>query len=372
MAGRFDGGCLNTMAVPIPASAECITPAWLSQVLPFCQGAGAATVTACTATPIGQDLGFTGGRLYRITLTYADGPATGPLTIVAKLSPADPDRAREFSHANQREVAFYAQQGKAGFAGPQGHYSACETDHGTSIILMQDLGHLRAVPFVQGMGPRDAGAVIDTLAALHCAWWNSPDLGGFGGAALADEFDLAGCWARFPAAAVSVVGQTEIRDSFWVLGHSIVAHRAAIFGDLGDANPLTCVHRDLQADNVMFDDDGRAVLFDWQMVGRGRGVSDVAYLLISSLLPEVRRTHERALVARYHQALLVAGITGYSAIDCWRDYLRGCAGKFLLTVVASVLFDNASAHKRAWRRADLTRLMAFCHDHKISVRTFMD
>ena len=115
---------------------------------------------------------------------------------------------------------------------------------------------------------------------------------------------------------------------------------------------------------------GAAVLLDWQFAGKGRGVYDVAYFLISSIDPAQRRNMERGLVALYHAQLLRAGITDYTLSHCWADYLQSVAGKLLMTVAATVLLDNASPHKQAWRRADLTRLLAFCADHRIAPATF--
>ena len=46
--------------------------------------------------------------------------------------------------------------------------------------------------------------------------------------------------------------------------------------------------------------------------------------------------------------------------------------KLNVSVMATVLLDNSSPAKRAWRRADLLRLMAFCEDHALTPADFSE
>jgi aminoglycoside phosphotransferase (APT) family kinase protein len=356
------------MTLVLPKDAAEITPDWVTAAL-RAGGLGDVVVTGAQLTRLGQDQSFTGGALYRIALDYGTGE--GPATLVVKLSPADPVQARQFFAANRREVAFYRRiAGQGGLPVPRCLYAVADPSHLGSAILLQDLGQGRSVPFVTGLAATDAVALVDALAQVHAHWWQHKDLNGDDGMTLADEFGLIDCWDRYPTRLRSLFGDVSLPPAFVDLVDHLVANRAHIFGDLNANGPVTLLHRDPQADNVIFDADGRAILFDWQMTGTGRGASDVAYALISSCTPDMRRVHERDLVARYCRALCQYGVTGYTPDQCWQDYLRGVAGKILMTIVATVLFDNASAHKIAWRRADLGRLLAFCADHAISPGTF--
>jgi hypothetical protein len=65
----------------------------------------------------------------------------------------------------------------------------------------------------------------------------------------------------------------------------------------------------------------------------------------------------------YHQHLISTGIENYTLDQCWTDYIVSAASKLFITVTATVNFDNMSAHRMAWRKADLQRLMAFIDDH---------
>jgi len=48
---------------------------------------------------------------------------------------------------------------------------------------------------------------------------------------------------------------------------------------------------------------------DWQMVRTGEGISDIAYLLATSLTAETRKENEKQLVTHYIESLSNNGIT---------------------------------------------------------------
>ncbi len=357
-----------TMTRHVPKDADEITPDWLTHAL-RAGGAGDISVTAVKVDRIGQDQGFTGGAIYRIVPDYR-AAGSGPASLVAKLSPADPVLATRFLAANVREVAFYdSVRAQDNLPVPNCHFGAVDPARKASVILLQDLQGLRSVRFATGLSVPDAASLVDALARVHGTWWQHPELADVDAMALLDDFDLADCWARYPAKLARLLTDVRLPRSFMVLVDHLVTNQTRIFGDLAGQGPVTCLHGDTQADNVMFDADGRAILLDWQMTGKGCGTSDIAYALVSSCTPAVRRACERDLVARYHRALCQQGVADYSLTQCWQDYQRGVAGKILMTVVATVLFDTASAHKIAWRRTDLDRLLAFCADHDVGPAT---
>jgi thiamine kinase-like enzyme len=91
--------------------------------------------------------------------------------------------------------------------------------------------------------------------------------------------------------------------------------------------PLTVIHHDFQADNLLF---GRAsdsvplVVIDWQMLVRGRGPVDLAHLLSGSMDPEDRRRHELQLVTRYALQLEQLGFGTTTLSDAWRTTAPPC------------------------------------------------
>ena len=342
------------MTPAIPEGPQDLTGAWLGAVLGHETG-------PVMGQRIGEEAGFTGGGLYR--LTTAEG------SWVVKLSPSDPATRALLTRANQREVRFYTEL-SAGLPVPDCAYGAVDADTGASVVVLQDLAGFRAGDFRAGLSAVETAAVADALADIHAAWWDAAALRGLSGVAMLAEFGFADCWAAYPRAVARLLPEVTLPRAFLALGDHIAAHAEALFSGLLEHGPLTVLHRDCQADNVMFDGDGGAVILDWQLLGKGRGVYDVAYLLISSLQPELRRTIEAEVVRRYHDRLCARGVTGYGFEECWADYRRAVIGKVFLTTVATVLLGNDTAHRRAWRRVDLERLIAFCADHGLGPGDF--
>lgn len=361
------------MSLPIPTTPNELTPEWLTATL-LASKSTTSRVTSAHLARIGEDEGFTGGGLYRITLTYDPPNPAAPTTLVAKLSPHDPETRRLMRAANAREVDFYHSlaQGNT-LPVPRCYHADFDAETGASIVLLQDLSGYRSVPFIKGCGPADAKRVVEALAAIHAKWWNAPVLATLSGAAMVAEYPFDQYWPQYPEKLKALLQDIEIPAAFLQLGDFIAQNHVQIFTNLMETAPITCIHRDLQADNVMFaKPKGRAgaILLDWQFAGKGRGAYDVGYFLISSVEPSQRRQMERGLVGHYHAELLRHGITGYGLAQCWTDYLQSVAGKLFITVAATVLLDNSSPHKQAWRRADLTRLLAFCKDHRVAEQTF--
>ena len=357
----------------IPTSPANITPDWLTETL---RAAKATTVqiAAVHFARIGEDEGFTGCGLYRITLTYDRADPASPQTLVAKLAPQDPEMRNLMRAANAREAEFYQSQMQDNpLPLPRCYHADFDTKTGASILLLQDLRGYRSVPFIKGCGLADAKKVVEALAALHAKWWNSAALAPLSGVSMMNEYPFDQVWPQYSEKVRSLLQGIEIPVSFIRLGTFIAQNQTQVFNRLFETAPITRLHRDVQADNVVFakpKGSGTAVLFDWQFAGKGRGPYDVGYFLISSVDPSPRRNLERGLVAHYHAELLQAGVTEYSLAQCWADYVQSVAGKIYITVAATVLLDNSSPHKQAWRRADLRRLLAFCADHRISEHTF--
>ena len=104
--------------------------------------------------------------------------------------------------------------------------------------------------------------------------------------------------------------------------------------------PRCVVHGDYRLDNVLIDERGetpRLHVVDWQTAGLGCGTLDVAYFVGAGLLPELRREHEEALVARYVGALAEGGVSDYGFEEAWRDYRWYSFAGLVMAIVASML-----------------------------------
>ena len=330
---------------PFPNSVEDITADWLNRSL---EG---AAVTGVRAVRIGLDEGFSGCRLYRLKLEGG-----GPASLVVKVSPPDDAAARRMAGPNAREVAFYAAHGRdAALPLPFCHLARFDAATGASLLVMQDLGDHRALPFANGLGVAEAGLAVRALAGLHARWWDGD---ADAGPTLQQVFPFETLWPAYLDHLARSMPDLPLHPALRALGDQIAADPEAACAALWQGGPLTRVHGDAQADNLRFGDGARVLLLDWQLTGWGRGMTDVGYLLISSLTPALRRQHERALVEGYRAALAEQGVRGHPG-----GYVRAAVGKLWITVAATLQYDNATPAKQRWRRVDLERLAAFCVDH---------
>ena len=86
---------------------------------------------------------------------------------------------------------------------------------------------------------------------------------------------------------------------------------------LNESRFLTFVHGDAKLANFCFAPDGKRVAaVDFQYVGGGCGMKDVAYFLGSCLYDDACEEHERALLAAYFSYLKKAVRAKKPAIDC--------------------------------------------------------
>ena len=65
---------------------------------------------------------------------------------------------------------------------------------------------------------------------------------------------------------------------------------------------------------------GEVAALDWQTLSLALPARDLAYLVATSLEPEVRRSCEEEVVAAYHARLVELGVEGYDLATCWDDY----------------------------------------------------
>lgn len=100
---------------------------------------------------------------------------------------------------------------------------------------------------------------------------------------------------------------------------------------LNDA-PQTVTHHDCHPGNLFWQKDGSVGFLDWQLVRLGEGIGDIAYLLTTTLAPELRRQHEAGLLAQYAETLRALGIRGLSD-DLMTRYRAHCCYTFEAMVV---------------------------------------
>lgn len=283
--------------------------AWCVEAL---RAAGAipvgAEVTGFEVEDIKQSEAFR-SRVASVRLTWSSsGGPDGRLALVAKFAPFAAslrDHAVYILQKNHlKEVGFCSQLAATpGVSAPRVFYARADSPSGHFCILMEHLDALE-VPEADGCPPALAAGVVTTMAALHAAFWGRHE--------------------RAPAA-IALVPDTVIAWFASRLGGPHRALRARVLSAVwrhDSRPPTTVLHGDLRVGNVLFTGEGRdrPVFIDWQAARKGKAAFDLAYFLVLSLEPEVRRAHAEALLDRYHAALTAHGVTDYPREALADDY----------------------------------------------------
>ena len=300
---------------------DAIDAAWMTRAL---RGAGVLAdgrVVDVAREPCGT------GQLadsFRFTLSY-DVPGAGPPTVVGKF-PSDDPASRDFGRRSgyyRNEIRFYEEIATTlSIAVPTPLHAALAPDETEFVLLMEDLSPARIVDQLHGLSADEAAVALEQMARVHAGSWRRADpaeVGWLGGTVasfgqVTDAFPAL--TASFADTYGDLVPQADVDEAAQLNGF-LDAWKSVL------ATPQCLWHSDLRADNLMFDVHGGerpVALLDWQGVGYGRGTIDVAYFVGTSLDTEVRRAHERDLVAAYHRSLVAHGVEGYSWDDCWLDH----------------------------------------------------
>jgi hypothetical protein len=314
------------------AGPDHLTAAWLTGVLGLPDG---AEVTGVDVTPVGT------GQMadtVRARLSYQPAGA-GPDSVVVKFASSD-ERSRSAGalvRAYEIEVAIYSQL--APLPGvPRCHHAAHDPNSGDFTIVLEDMTPCVTGDDLIGSDPERARACLRALAQVHAHAWEDP--------ALAEHEWLN---RASPEQRVRMTGLVSMLapmflDRFGPLlndEHRALAERMIPKLDvINDAyqGPRTLTHGDYRLDNLLFRDGAPApAIVDWQTAVWGAAASDVSYFLGGSLHPEVRREHAGQLLDTYHEALVAAGVNGYSREDLERDVRVLSFGGVVMAFAAAVL-----------------------------------
>ena len=317
---------------------------WLSAAL------GTGPIEAFSTEPIGT------GQMsesHRVSLAYADagrdgtagrepGAGPGPATIVLKLAAQDTaSRATGVGLGiYAREVRFYDELAPL-IGGPLPHCSLALFDEseGWFTLLLEDAVGAQPGDQIAGCDVAQARLAMRALARLH-----APVLG---------DAALAGSdWLNRPSPVNQALVAQLLPGFLERYGERVAPEHEALserFVERLDAwladrrGPQGLVHGDFRLDNLLFGEPGsprQLTVVDWQTVGWGGAMTDAAYFLGGSLLPQERRLHERELLAEYHEALLAQGVQGLSWKTCWEEYRRHTFAGVLMAILAPMLVER--------------------------------
>ena len=343
----------------LPAGVANLDAAWLTEALRS-SGALAANsfVTRCDAQPLGAGGGLI-GMLGRVQLTYGGARTDAPLRLIAKF-PSTVAANRGVADAFDmygREVRFYQTLAATTSIGhPRCYFAASAPTTSDFVLLLEDLGERRIGDQVLGSDLKDAEVVIDAMATFHAQNWNRTNEARFSWVTShANDMQIGGMeagfaqgWPRFASDLAAVIPPKVLR---W--GHRVGPSTRAILQALC-AGPQTICHADFRLENMFFAAAAGQPPFaivDWQSITKSSGAQDLAYFLTQSVQLDVRRAHERDLLARYLEGLGAGGVRDYGTDDLLLDYRRAALYLLDYAVVIASTLDLANERGGAIARA---------------------
>ena len=330
-----------------PRTVDEITAEWLTEAL---RGSGAirdAAVESFEIANIGDDQGIV-GEVLRVSLNYDRLEDGMPRSVIAKLALADDEMRALMNSGNFYEVEarFYRDLAStSGMPTPRTYFADYDADTGYVNLLLEDLGHLRAVDQADNCSFEDASSALQSLARMHARWWGDTRLLGYSW--LANSPDPKGVQNQVDLFPTRLEACLEKVADFLPAGFEAVARKfeksIPEMIRLRYSGPQTLTHGDFRLANLFFDDapgvTAPVTALDWQLTVNAKGAQDVGYFLCWSLATESRRQHEAQLLADYHDYLVELGVAGYSFDEFTVDARR--AVLINLQIAVNVLGSNA-------------------------------
>lgn len=354
-----------------------MTTEWLTEVLADAGVGGGAEITGMDLTSIG-----TGqvGENVRFVLTWSAPDPSLPETVVGKF-PSQSEISRgtaALTGTYVREVGFYRDLADSvSICVPVVHYVAGDVEANDFVLIMQDIRGAEQGDQLGGCTVEQAELAIDQAAALHGPTWGKsdelskldwvspPNREGVQGRADLYQMVFEGFAGRYADAmsAEDIELGRFMGDKLMLLAEAT----GGLGDDDSDTDQASCLaHSDYRLDNMLFGTEpGSAPLtvVDWQTVGIGSGPTDIAYLLGSGLVPELRVEHDERLVRRYVDQLATHGVeVSFDAI--WHRYVLGSFSGYLMAVTASQIVEqtergDAMFVTMAVRHAEQMRQLGF-------------
>jgi hypothetical protein len=318
-----------------------ITPDWITRVLSKAGHRGVVEHLTARRVGTGQV-----GESYRFELTYAGDAGGSPATLVGKFPASDPvSRSAGVNFGNYvREVNFYRElQASALVSTPLCLHADVDVETCDFVLIMEDLAPAEAGDQTRGVSVDAAALALGEAAKLHASHWQDP--------AIEEMAWISDARASPRPVDQGVIGQLwrgfldrygdRVKPNCLRIGEAVVANYGRFRS--GYTGPKCLVHMDFRPDNMMFGTaaGGRPItVVDWQSLGLGCCMGDVAYFLAGAISREERRANERALLSDYHRQLLALGVTDYSFDDLWRDYAACSFALFNMGFTASMVVER--------------------------------
>ena len=335
-----------------------ISAQWLGSVLD-------QDVTRIEIEQIGSDTGFA-GSVFRVHLESSAAHRVLPESVIWKAHSGHRPTHRLLKRlgAYATETAFFRSLAPHTPLAPRPYYAEYDPDSGTTCIIQEDLGRLRAGNQISGCTLRESSDVMVALAGLHSTFWTAchkhrlrtiPSYGS--GARLFQRLHTRS-WDRLRSSGVAPSELVEAAEG-------IAPHVAAIKAHLSRP-PVTLLHGDARSDNLFFGPApaGSVRLIDWQAARMGRCAYDVAYFLSTSVPTWTRVQEQDALITEYLEALSAAGVDRRTPAEFMRDLRIALLDVVTFVGIIAATLDFGSPRGLELSRVIMSRLSAAIEDNE--------
>lgn len=313
-----------------PRLVEDLDPRWFDRVLRLPSG----SVRSCEVRDIDH------GTSLRVRAEVFHD--RGSTTLFIKQTPTRVP-ARTFNliaRLCEHEVYFYRQRAAETGCAPTALAADWHALTGRSTLVLPDLGAegFTFVEIAERCSSGQAATAVEAMATLHRTFWG------------AKRFDprreyapanMMSAWGN-PLLCRYLGGMPERLEEQLPTGFAAAARilrdRAGDMNALFNSFDKTFVHNDSHQGNIAFRAD-RAVLLDWQVCAAGSAIKDFAYFL-ATVDTELRRAHERELLAVYLAALSAGDGPVIGWDDAWRAYRVLAVTGYIAAAVTSLFGDR--------------------------------
>lgn len=352
-------------SVVFPSEIADLTPDVLGAALADrAPGVVVDAVDIVAAKRAGEGVASTADRVV-VDLTYAPGTSGDlPRRLILKtmlVSPHAPAAMYE------NEVRFYREiRDELDIETPRVFASHFDPSTGRFGLLLEDLT-ARGARFPSAIEPvslAEVRSIVGNLARLHARFWDSPRF--LGELSWVPTPTHGGMFEVFDRIGLQLIEDQVARNPFKAeliapLGRSVAEMWGPLWRvqDRHAASPTTLLHGDPHLGNTYLLPGERGGLLDWQLMVRGSWAHDVTYLLVTALDSEVRRVHQRDLLAEYLDLLSSAGVDGVPTIETAFGQYRAAA---LWGLVIGWLICPPDNYGPEITKANIARLVAAVED----------
>ncbi len=342
-----------------------ITPEWLTTALKANNVIQSRVLSIKTET-IGAGIGLM-AELCRLTIEY-EGDENAPRTMIAKCAAQNDNIqiARILDFYN-RETNFYNEIGNdCPLTVPDSYFGKVNQDTYDQIILIEDLGDVSPHDQLIGASVDEAFSAIGRLAEMHAKWWQKVSTPAT--AWMYDFMSIEG--ARRLKELVYMPSLEPAIENFSTFFNEetrqlcrTVGERYEEFWNIKLTPVDTFIHGDYRQDNMIYKDESPdAIVMDWQICGKGKGIFDVTYFMCQSLTSKTRAEIEIEILEHYVGKLKEFGVTDYEFDQCLNDYKIVALGCLIYPMTVCGSLDLANERGRALAECMLERNLTAIED----------